>query len=163
MNQSREQLLQPTLGQDAPPSAAPYSIQSTLFTGIFGGPFAALALIGLNSSRLQRLGRDVPALAACFLAVVLTAWILHGPGVGAALPVREWLASALGKGRSTYIYRLLSLLIVGVGYLLHRREQRNTDLLGLSRPNGWIGGTVCVLIGAVILAACVASVAALKN
>jgi hypothetical protein len=156
MNGSREGLLQPTLGQDAQPAAAPYSVQATFFTAFFGGPFAALALIAVNSSRLKRLGRDLPALAACLMAVVLLGWVLQGSGLAAAAPLRDWLDANVGERNYRYVYRFLALLIVGIGYLLHRREQRNTDLLGLARPNGWIAGAICGVGGAAVLAAFIA-------
>lgn len=147
MNESREGLLQPTLGQDARPAAAPYSVQTTFLTGFFGGPFAAIALMALNSSRLQRLGRDLPALAICLLGVVLIGWALQGSGLAAAAPIRDWLDANLGVSNYRYVYRFLALLIVGVGYLLHQHQQRNTDLLGLDRPNGWIAGSLCSVAG----------------
>lgn len=151
MNASRDGLLQPTLGGDARPAAAPYSVQATFFTGFFGGPFAAIALALVNSSRLRRLGRDWPVLAACLIAVIFAGWVIHGAAPAAA-PVRDWLNSTLGQNGARYAYRLVALMIVGVGYLLHRREQRNTDLLGLSRPNGWIAGVLCIAGGLALLA-----------
>jgi len=156
MNGSREALLQPTLSQDAPPVSAPYSVQAMFFSGFFGGPFAALALLALNSFRLRRLGRDLPAFAACLIGVLLIGWALQGMGLAAAAPLREWLQANLGERSYRYLYRFLALLIVGVGYLLHRREQRNTDLLGITRPNGWIAGALCTVAGAALLAGFIA-------
>lgn len=150
MNASREGLLQPTLGQDARPAAAPYSVQATFFTGFFGGPFAAIALIALNAARLRRLGRDWIALLACLIGALLIGWALNGP-VPSAAPVRDWLTATLGERSDRYVYRLIALLIVGVGFLLHRREQRNTDMLGLQRPNGWIAGLICTGAGFVLM------------
>jgi hypothetical protein len=156
MSESREGLLQPTLGRNVEPVAAPYSVQATFLTAFFGGPFAAIALTALNSSRLQRLGRDVPALAACLLGVLLIGWTLQGPEVTAAASIRDWLAANLGERNHRYVYRFAALLIAGAGYLLHQREQRNTDLLGLARPNGWIAGALCTVAGAAILAGYIA-------
>lgn len=144
---SRERLLQPTLGQDARPASAPYSVQATFFTGFFGGPFAAAALVAINSSRLQRLHRDWPALAASLLLVLALCWALYGHGPALVAPARDWLRDNLGQNNYRIVYRLLAFLILGVGYLLHRREQRNADLLGIKRPNGWIAGTACALGG----------------
>lgn len=151
MSASRERLLQPTLGSDAPPVAAPYSVQATFFTGFFGGPFAAIALIAINAYRLRRSGRDWPALAACLIATLFVAWGLHSSAPAFA-PVRDWLTSTLGESSHRYAHRFAALVIVGVGYLLHRKEQRNTDLMGLARPNGWIAGGLCAVIGGVLLA-----------
>jgi hypothetical protein len=157
MNASREGLLQPTLGSDARPAAAPYSVQATFFTGFFGGPFAAIALIAINTSRLRRLGRDWPALAACLIATLFMLWVLHGPAPVFA-PVRDWLTGTLGPTSHRYAHRFVALIIVGVGYLLHRREQRNTDVFGLSRPNGWIAGALCAVGGGALQAALIAVV-----
>lgn len=155
MDASREDLLQPTLGADARPAAAPYSVQATFFTGFFGGPFAAIALLGVNSSRLRRLGRDWPVLVACLIAAIFLGWVLHG-SAQAVSPVRDWLSDTMGQNGVRYAYRLVALIFVGVGYLLHRREQRNTDVLGLSRPNGWVAGGICTAGGIALLAILIA-------
>jgi len=155
MNASREGLLQPTLGADARPAAAPYSVQATFFTGFFGGPFAAIALVAVNSSRLRRLSRDWPVLAACLIAAIFMGWVIHG-SAPAVSPMRDWLSSVMGQNSARYAHRLVALIIVGVGYLLHRREQRNTDVLGLSRPNGWIAGGLCILGSLALMAAVIA-------
>ncbi len=154
MNASGDDLLQPTLGAEARPADAPYSVQATFFTGFFGGPFAAIALVATNSVRLRRASRDWPVFVACLFAIFAVGWLLHGSAPAFA-PLREWL----GERNFRYAYRLVALIIVGVGYLLHRKEQRNTDLLGLSRPNGWIAGGLCVLGGAALLAGLIGLVA----
>lgn len=155
MNASREDLLQPTLGAAARPADAPYSVQATFFTGFFGGPFAAIALVAVNSSRLRRLGRDWLVLAACLIAAIAVGWMIHG-SAPAVMPMRDWLSSVMGQNSARYVHRLVALIIVGVGYLLHRREQRNTDILGLSRPNGWIAGAVCILGSLALMAVLIA-------
>lgn len=146
MNASRDSLLNPTLGDDARPAAAPYSTQATFFTGFFGGPFAAVALTAINSWRLRRMGRDWPVLLACLLAGLLAIWVLHG-STPAFAPVPAWWTGTFGNNSLRYAHRLVALILVGVGYLLHRKEQRNTDVLGITRPNGWIGGGLCTLGG----------------
>lgn len=157
MDASRESLLQPSLAADARPSAAPYSVQATFLTGFFGGPFAAIALIAVNSFRLRRLGRDWPVFAACLVATIVLGWVLNGSAPAVA-PLRDWLDGTLGQQSVRYAYRFVALIFVGVGYLLHRREQRNTDVLGLSRPNGWIAGGLCALGGIALLAAFMAGI-----
>src|SRR5690606_2809697 len=122
LDASREALLQPTLGAEARPAAAPYSVQATFFTGFFGGPFAAIALIAVNAWRLRRLSRDWVVLAACLSAMIFIAWLLHGSAPAFA-PVRDWLHGMIGKNTFRFGYRLVALLIVGIGYLLHRKEQ----------------------------------------
>src|SRR5688572_9347605 len=96
MNASREDLLNPTLGEQARPAAAPYSVQATFFTGFFGGPFAAIALIAVNSTRLRRLGRDWIVLAACLIAAIFVIWMSYGSAPAFA-SVRDWLSSTLGE------------------------------------------------------------------
>lgn len=159
MHASREDLLRPTLGADAGPAAAPYSVQATFFTGFFGGPVAAIALLAINSSRLRRLGRDWWVFAACLIATIVFAWMLHG-STPAFAPARDWLTSTIGEKPHRHAYRLVALIFVGIGYLLHRREQRNTDLLGITRPNGWVAGGLCTLGGVVLLAGLVAAAVA---
>lgn len=144
MGASREDLLRPTLSEHAP-AAAPYSIQTTFFTGFFGGPFGALAIIGWNAARLRRLARDLPILAALFALIVGAGWALHTTAAGGDLQAA--IADKFGSGSLRFVYRLMGLLVVGMGYLLHRREQRNADLVGMERPNGWIGGIACIVIG----------------
>lgn len=144
MSASREELLRPTLSEHTQ-NAAPYSIQTTFFTGFFGGPFAALAIIGWNAARLRRLPRDLPVLALLLALVLLAGWGLHATQAGFAFQAA--FAEKFGSGSVRFGYRLSGLLIVGAGYLLHRREQRNAELVGMSRPNGWIGGIVCIVIG----------------
>lgn len=156
MNASREGLLRPTLSQETRLAAAPYSVQTTFFTAFFGGPFAAIAILAINSVRLRRVLRDLPVLAATLLLVVGGGWALLASTTGT--PAREWLDAMLGKGSFRYVYRLVALVIVGIGYFLHRRAQRNAALLGVQRPNGWIAGAICAIAGTVVLIAFIALV-----
>lgn len=144
MTLSREALLQPTLSENSP-TAAPYSIQATFFTGFFGGPLAALAILALSSLRLRRLARDALVYLALLLLTVVGSWALYKTAAGAA--VRDWLGAHLGTSYLRYTFRFVALIIVGLGYLLHRREHRNADLVGLARPNGWIAGIFCIFLG----------------
>lgn len=148
MSASRDELLQPTLSEDKP-GAAPYSVQTTFFTGFFGGPFAAVAIIALNSYRLRRAQRDVLALLALLAVGLLVGWIVHRTDLG--LSIQQSLSETFGRGSLRFVYRLIALVIVGAGYLLHRREQRNASLVGATRPNGWIGGIACIALGAAIM------------
>jgi hypothetical protein len=148
MSASRDELLQPTLSEQAQ-SAAPYSIQATFFTGFFGGPFAALAIIGVNSVRLRRLQRDVLVLTTLLALVLLVGWMFYATQLGLAM--QAWLTETFGRGNLRFVSRLSGLLVVGAGYLLHRREQRNAELVGMKRPNGWIAGIACVVIGSALM------------
>jgi hypothetical protein len=140
----REDLLQPTLTGTAP-AAAPYSVQTTFLTGFFGGPFAALAILAINSFRLRRVSRDALVWSALLVLLAIGGWLLFHSAAGA--DVRSWFTDQFGSRAARFSGQALGLAIVGVGYLLHRREQVNADLMGLARPNGWIGGIGCIVIG----------------
>ena len=144
MSGPREDLLQPTLTGTAP-AAAPYSVQTTFLTGFFGGPFAALGILAMNSFRLRRVSRDALIWSALLVAIAIGGWLLFHSAAGA--DVRSWFTDQFGHRAASFAGHALGLAIVGVGYLLHRREQVNTDLMGLTRPNGWIGGIGCIVIG----------------
>ncbi|MCW5621944.1 MAG: hypothetical protein KIS79_12635 [Burkholderiales bacterium] len=155
MNSPREDLLRPSLSGGDSPVSAPYSMQTTFLTGFFGGPFAAIAIFAINSFRLRRISRDLPVGIGMLLVVLLGMWVLHrtAPG-GAAL---AWLEASLGSRSIRFVHQMAGLLIVGAAYLLHRREQRNSDLLGLKRPNGWVAGIACILLGTALSIVCLAA------
>lgn len=150
MSESRHDLLQPTLAHDRNPSRAPYSVQAIFLTAFFGGPLAAVGILGANAYFLRRLSRDAPALIAMVLASMAAVWVLYGTDGGA--PARAWLEATLGSNGRRLVTRFIALMLVGLGYLLHRAEQRNADFLGLKRPNGWIGGLICTVLGGVLFA-----------
>ena len=149
MNMSREDLLQPSLANDSAPAAAPYSVRTTFLTGFFGGPFAAIAILATNSVRLRRVFRDLPVILVSAAVLLVGSWALQKTAGGAV--ARQWLDETIGANNLRYVYRLLALMIVGCGYLLHRQEQINSDLVGLKRPNGWIAGLICIVGGFVLL------------
>lgn len=140
----REDLLRPSLTGNAQ-AAAPYSVQTTFLTGFFGGPFGALAICATNSVRLRRVSKDAAVWVVLLAALVLGGWLLFHSTTGA--DVRGWFTEQLGGRAASLSGRLTGLAIVGIGYLLHRREQVNADLMGLTRPNGWIGGVACIVFG----------------
>lgn len=150
MSTSQHDLLKPTLDRSDPASIAPYSVQAMFLVGFFGGPLAALAITGLNSYRLRRFPRDLPWLAALAVVVIALSWFFFISSAG--LPAREWIDEAMGARGPRLLSRFFALVLVGVGFLMHRREQRNADLLGIKRPNGWIGGTICLIAGGVAFA-----------
>lgn len=145
MSLSREELLQSSLG-DRPITRAPYSVRTAFITSFFGGPFAAIGIIGANSVRLQRwrqdllpLGFILAATAGFFASLHLTAW---GEDLG------NYLFTLAGQRVVPYLSRVIALAIFGIGYALHRKEQRSADFMGLDRPNGWIGSLACIVGGA---------------
>ena len=144
MSIPRDELLRPSL-QGMAAAKAPYSVQTMFVTSFFGGPFAAIAIIGVNSVRLQRLGRDaVPLGLMLGLSILimaapqLTAW-----GREAALH----LVNLTGPRALSYVSRIAALIFFGIGYAMHRSEQRSADFMDLARPNGWIGGLACFAAG----------------
>jgi hypothetical protein len=140
----REDLLQPTLTGNAR-AAAPYSVQTTFLTGFFGGPFGALAICATNSVRLRRVSKDVAVWVVLLAALALGGWLLFHSTAGA--DVRSWFTDQFGARAARFSGQASGLAIVGIGYLLHRKEQVNADLMGLTRPNGWIGGVLCIVFG----------------
>lgn len=144
MSLSRDELLRPSIG-DFPIAKAPYSVRTMFLTSFFGGLFAAIAIIATNSVRLQRWRQDllplglILAASMGFLASVhLTAW---------GADFRTYLTSLAGPRALPYLTRVIGLAIFGLGYALHRKEHRSADLMGLERPNGWIGGLACLAGG----------------
>jgi hypothetical protein len=150
MTTSRHDLLKPTLDSSAPAPIAPYSVQTMFLVAFFGGPLAALGITGLNSYRLRRFSRDLPWLATLAVIAMALSWFVLISSTG--LPARDWISEVIGANGRRLVSRLFALLLVGLGFVLHRREQRNADLLGIQRPNGWIGGTICLVAGGVAFA-----------
>lgn len=140
----REDLLQPSLTGNAR-AAAPYSVQTTFLTGFFGGPFGALAICATNSVRLRRVSKDVAVWVVLLAALAVGGWLLFHSTTGA--DVRGWFTEQFGGRATRFSGQLTGLAVVGIGYLLHRKEQVNADLMGLTRPNGWIGGVACIVFG----------------
>lgn len=138
---SRDELLRPSLS-DTTIAKAPYSVQTTFLTSFFGGPLGAIAITAINSVRLQRLLRDLAPLALALIAYVAFMLALAGTEWGIAFRAR--LDGLVGERSVSYLHRLLGLVLFGLGYALHRKEQRSADLMGLDRPNGWIAGLACI-------------------
>ena len=141
MSLSRDELLRPSLA-DAAVAKAPYSVRATFLTAFLGGPLAAIAITAINSLRLQRWARDLVPLAAFAAAYIVfllaLAWTDWGRSFQTSL-------DALAGPRSlSYLHRLIALGLFGVGYAMHRKEQRSADFMGLRRPNGWVAGVACV-------------------
>jgi len=137
-------LLQPSLQHDAAIARAPYS-QLTVFAAAFlGGPPAVLLVGGLNAWRLQRWPRDLAwLLPGLLLWVGLEAWLLQGDD-GLLTTLSGWF----GARTPEVLRRGLALALFGVtALLLHRREHRLADLMGLPRPPGFLPGLVAIVTG----------------
>ncbi len=153
---SRDQLLQPSL-DDGAVATAPYSIRTTFLTAFFGGPLAAIAIVALNTLRLRRVWLDLAPLGlvlAAFLAFMLALqWTEWGANLGAYLNVKDDARPIV------FVSRAIAIAIFGLGYALHRKEQRSADLMGLRRPNGWIAGIACIA-GGILLSVTLAELVA---
>jgi hypothetical protein len=95
--------------------------------------------------RLRRVSKDAAVWVALLAALALGGWLLFHSSAGA--DVRGWFTEQLGGRAARFSGQLSGLAIVGIGYLLHRKEQVNADLVGLTRPNGWIAGVACIVLG----------------
>jgi hypothetical protein len=141
MGLSRDELLRPSL-TDTTIAKAPYSVQTAFLTSFFGGPLAAIAIVAINSVRLQRLLRDLAPLAITLIAYL--AFMLAVAGTEWGMAFRASMDRFAGERSISYLHRVIALVLFGLGYALHRREQRSADLMGLDRPNGWIAGLACI-------------------
>jgi len=130
-------LFQPSLREGAEARAL-YSSQATFLTSFFGGPPAAVMILGENSRRMGTLVRD-----GAILALGLAAWVglywyyLTGPG-----------AETGGPRSIRFGARAIALVTWGAVSWLHQSSQRASDLMGVERPNGWGLGLGSVLVGA---------------
>ena len=132
------ELFQPSLAKGSDGAKRLYSNRATFLTSFFGGPPAALVILGQNSRRLGSLARDLTILG---LGVViwlgLVVWYLE----------QRDAEGAMSSSSFRYVTRGLSLLIWGVVTFLHREAQRATDLMGVDRPNGWGMGLGAIFLG----------------
>ena len=136
-------LLEPSLDEQKI-SAAPYSTKTGFVTSFFGAGFGAIIYTGLNSLRLQRLKRDLPfliALTVAYVAIILTI-ALTEPGIA----FHSYLKDLAGKNSFRYFLQVVGIVLFGLGYLLHRREHRSADFMGLQRPNGWMAGLAILFV-----------------
>jgi len=115
-----------------------------MLTAFFGGPFAVIALTGINSHRLGRDNRDA---AWLFLAVVVTLGVL-------ALVYRSdhlFTAIALEPVPQNILIRAFALLLFGGSYLLHRRYYRSMALVGIDPPRALPVALPIVFVGLLLL------------
>jgi hypothetical protein len=147
MSIPRDELLKPSLSLTHT-TRAPYSTTTTFLTAFFGGPLAIIGITGLNAWRLGRLRRDVVPLLIVLVAYLGLVWSLALTEWGTAFQAS--LLEMIGLKSMFNIYRLVALIMCGMGYLLHRNEQRSAELLGMVRPDNWIAALA--FIGAGILA-----------
>jgi uncharacterized membrane protein len=141
MSIPREELLKPSLSLTHT-TRAPYSITTTVMTAFFGGPLSIIGLTALNAWRLGRLMRDAIPLVIALAAYFVFLWVLAQPEWGGVF--LEAMKKHTGI-EIPIIFRFFALILCGLGYSLHRKEQRNADLAGMVRPNGWIAGIAFIV------------------
>jgi hypothetical protein len=142
--ETRDDLLQPTLGHGASPATSIYSARTGYVTAFIGGPIAGAAVALLNAHRLKRLRIDWPL---GVVAVVLTVgpiwWWMRGGG-------ESWVVAHLGRGMERVGLRAIGLGFFALVYARHRQYYRNMALFGLEPPSGWGVGTAAVIVGVVV-------------
>lgn len=135
--ETRDDLLQPTLGRRDSPATSIYSALTGYVVSFFGGPLAGATIALANAYRLRRLGTDWPL---ALLAIAVTAgpmwWWFHGGGA--------WVTAHVGGGSQVIVFRALGLGFFAVVYSWHRQYYRNMALLGLTPPSGWLIGVAAV-------------------
>jgi len=138
-------LLQPSL-QGTGPARAPYSQAAGFCCAFIGGPLATLLMAGLNARRLGRWPADLRwLLPAALLWLGFEWWLLRSTSGAQAV---DWISSWLGGGAPELMRRALALAcFAATALLLHRREHRMADLMGLDRPNGWWAGAALIVAG----------------
>lgn len=154
MSFSQDDLLRPTLNEYAT-ARAPYSTTTTFVTSFLGGPIASIAIMALNSIQLERLRRDLPVLIGLSIAYIILMLAVFLTSIG--VEFRAGLSELLGERGLSFFIRLIALALFGIGYALHRKEQRSADIMGLARPNGWIAGLACIA-GATVLQLAVSTI-----
>ena len=130
-------LLTPSLA-GAPAHQLLLSPRATFFTSFFGGPIAALILMGINLQRLGRLRREVGTLVVgAFLALGALAFgwvVLAQPELlGSFAPEDARRAGSVGRR----LNNLLGLMTWGLFYLRMRVDLRAAELSRGEFENPW--------------------------
>jgi len=100
--------------------------------------------------------RDLVPLALALGVFLGLTYVLAGTSWGAGL--RASLENSGGAHAVAIVYRALAAAFWGLGFVLHRREQRTADFVGFDRPNGWVVGLACVAGGIILQIALIALV-----
>ena len=105
----------------------------------FGGPLAITIFSGVNSQRLGRLAKDLPAYLA---GVAVFAALVY-----ARFQYPDWFQS---EGGSSTASRLASrgsaLLLWGGFYLLHARYYRAMSVTGTQHPSPWVPALASIFL-----------------
>lgn len=138
--ETRDDLLQPTLGHRDSPATSIYSPQTGYVVSFFGGPLAGAAIALANAYRLKRLGSDWPLGLLAVVATVGPMWWWFRGGA-------QWITAHAGGGAREVIFRVLGLGFFALAYGWHRQYYRNMTFLGLTPPSGWLVGIAAVVGG----------------
>ena len=136
----RESLLTPSLSPSAAPTANLYSVQSSFVLAFFGGPFAIILYSALNSWKLRRPLDALVYLAGMALAVsyLVAVWTAYAPMVQ--------LVNVIGRSAAEALWRALALALMGVVYLLHRKQHRSAALFAGQTPSPWVPAIACAVL-----------------
>ncbi len=141
--QSRDDLLQPTLGHRDSPATSIYSARTGYLVSFFGGPLAGATIALTNAYRLKRLRTDWPLGLLAILATVGPIWWLFRGGT-------QWFAAHGAGGAEEIAFRVLGLGFFALAYGWHRQYYRNMAFFGLTPPSGWIIGVAAVVGGWIV-------------
>jgi hypothetical protein len=124
-----------------------YSVPAHAVSALFGGPLAAIAFAAIEARALGRLQRDLPWLAAGFVAVLVAALAAAGSGL------LDWAFSDLGTQHlptwEKLAYRVTGLGTFAAYWSLHRVERRALAAAGVAPVAGYAAGVVALLLGLV--------------
>ena len=139
-----DDLLKPSLG-DRSKLQPIYSVGALIAAAFFGGGPAVVIVVGLNSDRLARLGRDAVWLVLGFvIAVAVPIAVLHGQ-------VADTDTNAFRNAR--LVNRGIGFALAGAAFLLHRDAYRTMRTVGIEPPKplvpviaATLGGIVATLL-----------------
>lgn len=116
-------LFEPVLSKQAKEPI--YSVGALMAAAFFGGSIAVFIIGVANMIRLQS-----PALPYLYLTL----------GFGAILTLSNWLPVVyeLEARNSSVITRLGGFVLMGLLYLIHRREYRSMQVLGADPPSPYL-------------------------
>ncbi|NHZ87863.1 hypothetical protein F2P45_02280 [Massilia sp. CCM 8733] len=136
----RESLLTPSLSPSAAPAANLYSVQSSFVLAFFGGPFAIILYSALNSWKLRRPLDALLYVAGLALAVSYLVAFMTGYA-----PLAR-LIDLIGGSAADALWRALALALMGIVYLMHRKQHRSAALFASTTPSPWIPAIACALL-----------------
>lgn len=141
--ETRDDLLQPTLGHSDSPATSIYSAQTGYIVSFFGGPLAGATIALANAYRLKRLRTDWPLGLIAIAATAGPMWWWFRGGA-------QWIAIHAGGGAREVVFRALGLGFFALVYGWHRQYYRNMTLFGLTPPSGWLIG-IAAVIGSLVV------------